>query len=490
MEKMLNIGKLLEELFAKNRDEDFVVDAKSGMSLTYGQFFEKAVLYAGKLKRLGIGPGKTAVLALNNSMDLFILYIAGLLSEARLVPVDPFKGVESIKEVLGQIDCEAIIVDGGLGGIKSKKKISLEKFKKLPFKKESADENRFGIFNRINYEKPYLISFTSGSTGVPKGVIHSFGNLIRSALNFGNRFGFGEKNVFYHNLPMTYMAGILNQLLMPFICGSRIVIGERFGVISAASFWDYPIKYSVNTFWINPTILSILLKLDRGTKGIRFTKKNNIVVCVGTAPLDYRLRKKIKEKYKIKLYESYGLSETLFISAEDPLGKRAKGSVGTKFPGVKLSFAPDGEIIIEAEWMFLGYVGQNAGQPSNSKKFLSGDIGLVDKNNLLHITGRKKDLIIRGGINISPKKIEDFISELDYFGDCVIIGMEDEILGEKVVCFYENKEDFKDEAFINRKIVEKLGRDYRIDKFIRLKEIPKNVNGKVNKLRLKKYKIT
>jgi long-chain acyl-CoA synthetase len=486
MKKNLKIGNLITDIFSRNLDKVFVIDAKSGTTLTYLQFFERAVIYSGKLKRLGVGPGKTLVLILNNSLDLFILYMAGLLSEARLIPIDPFKGIESIKDILKQIEYQAIIIDSNLSGIKSIKKISLEKFKKTPLRESRAGKISLEIFNHIDYEKPYLISFTSGSTGVPKGVVHSFGNLIRSALSFGNRFGFGEKNVFYHNLPMTYMAGILNQLLMPFICGSRIIIGERFSVISAANFWNYPIRYSANTFWLNPTILSMLLKLDRGTKGIRFAKKKRITVCVGTAPLGYRLKKEMEEKYKIKLCESYGLSETLFVSVEDPLGVRVKGSVGKKLPGVNLRFAPDGEIIIEAEWMFLGYANQSISRTARSREFPSGDIGLIDKNNLLHIVGRKKDLIIRGGINISPKKLEDFIVELDYFGDCVIIGMEDEILGEKIVCFYENNKKFKEEALINRKIIEKIGRDYRIDEFIRLKEIPKNVNGKVDKLRLKR----
>ena len=98
---------------------------------------------------------------------------------------------------------------------------------------------------------------------------------------------------------------------------------------------------------------------------------------------------------------------------------------------------------------------------------------------------RKKDLIIKGGINISPKKIEDLISAFSIFEDCAVAGTEDIVFGEKVTCFYTRC----DSALLsgaakklNRYIIETLGSDYRIDEFFEVPEIPKNANGKTDKL--------
>jgi long-chain acyl-CoA synthetase len=98
------------------------------------------------------------------------------------------------------------------------------------------------------------------------------------------------------------------------------------------------------------------------------------------------------------------------------------------------------------------------------------------------ISGRKKDLIIKGGINISPKKLEDFITDKKIFQECVVLGFPDKVLGEKTVCFIlsiENNDNVKKK--LNKKIIDELGKDYHIDEFMELVEIPKTVNGKINK---------
>jgi len=118
--------------------------------------------------------------------------------------------------------------------------------------------------------------------------------------------------------------------------------------------------------------------------------------------------------------------------------------------------------------------------------FITGDLGNVSEDNILTITGRKKDLIIKGGINISPKKLEDFIINEEKFIECVVMGFPDKVLGEKTTCFIlknDNTDNLKKE--LNKKIMDKLGKDYHIDEFIELNEIPKNVNGKIDKLQIR-----
>jgi long-chain acyl-CoA synthetase len=489
MKKSSNLGNSIAGIFRKNWRENFVFDAINDTVISYEEFFTKVILYRKKFKKLGLTSASTLVLIMNNSVDLMVLYFAGLLTGIRIVPIDPLKGVSELNEILNQIEYRVIISDISTADFKTEKVIRIEEFRKSLPLKITVKKDDLNLFNKIDYKNPYLIVFTSGSTGSPKGVIHSFENLIKSALSFGGKFNLGSGNTFYHNLPMTYMAGILNQIFMPFIFSSKIVIGNRFGISTINNFWEYPIKYSVNTFWFNPTILSLLMKLDRGSQGIEYMKHVPVVGFVGTAPLNYSLKRKFEKKYNTVLYESYGLSETLFIATESPRDKRKKGSVGKPLKGVKIKFAADKEILLETEWTFLGYVGNDIRNGLDGNKFLSGDLGHIDKNNLLHITGRKKDLIIKGGINISPRRLENFINDLDLFEESVILGIEDEVLGEKIVCFYAPNLGSKDEDYkkvINNGIVEKLGMHYKIDEFFKLDEVFKNINGKVDVFKIRR----
>lgn len=488
MRKNLDTARLLKRIFENGWDSTFIIDALEERVFTYKEFFKLILNCKRHMESLGVVKGDTICILLPNSFDLVVLYFASLLMNLVVAPIDPNKGEDEINDIISAVDYKYIICDN-TGDNSFPRKLELKDLKDGIYKNIfAATASDLDIFDSIDYDRLFLISFTSGSTGIPKGVMNSFNNLVLTALAFNDRFNFNSRNTFLHNLPMTYMAGILNLIILPFISGSRIVIGERFNVSNIARFWNIPIKHSVNTFWFTPTIISLLLKMDRGMEGISYAGKTKIVGCVGTAPLNNQLKKEFEHKYGISLYESYGLSELLFVSTNSPGRPEIENSVGELLEGVEIAFDEDNEILIKVPWMFLGYSNVETESYFVDTKYRTGDIGMLDENGLLHITGRKKDLIIRGGINISPRKIENFIGEFNIFEEYVIIGCKDTILGEKVVCFFTPREPvFSDNAVkeLNREVIRKLGRDYCIDEFVKLNEIPKNLNGKIDKLKIK-----
>lgn len=487
IDNQLATGRFLKNLFIENWREVFLIDALNDRKLTYRDFFLSILSYKKRLEQLGLKKDDVICLLMANSLDLATLYFTALLMQLAVVPIDVNKGKYEIEEILSYVDYKMLICNvPEIDFIPDM--LDIGQFKESVIGNNCSDTEILDMLDVINYDKLFLVTFTSGSTGVPKGVMHSFNNLFLSALAFKDRFSFGKEHIFYHNLPMTYMAGILNLLVLPLISGSKIVIGERFSVMNIMRFWEMPIKYSVNTFWFIPTIISLLLKLDRGTSGINYSKNTKITGCVGTAPLNYQAKCAFEDKYHLQLYESYGLSETLFVASNSPGCEQVRGSVGKLLQGVELTFCDDSEILIDVPWMFLGYSNVKSEEGFEEGKFSSGDFGALAGDGSLAITGRKKDIIIRGGINISPRKIEDFANEFSIFEENVVLGIEDINLGEKIVCFFVPKaglfsEDKKKE--FSREAVVKLGRDYQIDEFVALEEIPKNINGKVDKLQLR-----
>ena len=486
MSEKLDTPNLLKDTFSEKWKEVFIFNAVDDTEISYEDFFNAILNCRETLEGVGVKKGEVICLLTPNSFEMVTLYFAALTMQLTVVPIDIKKGEVEIKEILSQTNYDfAICDDPNLGFIRDT--IELGKFKDTLYKKRTSDVDELTVFEDIDYDQIFLITFTSGSSGIPKGVMHSFNNLIASAVAFKNRFNFGGENIFYHNLPMAYMAGILNLIILPFVSGSKIVISEPFNISNVLRFWDFPIKYSVNTFWFIPTIISLLLKLDRSVTGVEYTDKSNIIGCVGTAPLHNKLKKSFEERYGIHLYESYGLSETLFVTTNSN-GKDKSDSVGEVLNDVELSFSQDSEILISVPWMFLGYSNIESESYFENGEFRSGDLGVIDENGFLTITGRKKDLIIRGGVNISPKKIEDFVRGFDIFEEHVILGIEDSILGEKTVCFLVRKKGSSrlfDKKKLNNEIISKLGGYYCIDEFVEVKDIPKNLNGKTDKIQIK-----
>lgn len=478
MNDSVEIGYILKKIFEENWEKIFIIDTINNEQITYGNFFTKIITFKEKLIENGLKKGDFLCLFLDNSVDLVAFYLSSLLLGSVAIPIDPQKGQNEIKYILDQFENKTIICD--------QNKI-LDLYSSLhlkEFKKHELNTNNFDkleIFDNIDYDKLFLISFTSGTSGKQKGVMHSFHNLFQSATAFRKKFNFGYKNIFLHNLPMTYMAGILNLFVLPLISNSKIIITERSTISNITNFWNIVEKYSANTFWLIPTLLEMLIKLDRGNDGINYAKNNKLTICVGTAPLNLVTKENFKQKYGIDVFESYGLTETLFVSTNYP-EHISNSSVGKILDEVNINFS-DEEILVNLPWMFLGYHNLDEKNFFKNKYYLTGDLGKITDEDFLFITGRKKDLIIKGGINISPRAIEEIISKTNLFVETTIVGFPSKLLGEKIICFCVLNKTISEteKKLLNMQIIEKLGSNSSIDEFIIVKDIPKNLNGKVDK---------
>ena len=471
----------LHKIITQNPTRHFLTDSRNGETYTYTSFFQIAQNAGNFLRKNNI---TKVALVVENSVELLALYIGALLEGVVMIPIDPTKGKTEIEEILDEGKCEVIICNSTIfeEKIQNKTILHIEEIKSQFYENNTTFDPQRTL--EIDGEKCYSITFTSGTSGKPKGVMHSFNNLYGSGRDFAEAMTFNSSHIFYHNLPMTYMAGLLNLFLVPLGAGARIVIGNRFSIFEAMKFWKPIIKYEINAFFLIPTIVSLLMKVDKGTKGIDYCKTKNILAGIGTAALDQNLRRQFTEKYGFNLYESYGSSEALFNATNSPANDRIEG-VGKIVHNVECHFADDGEIQIRNPHNMLGYYNMDTAQFIENERYKTGDLGYLSDGYLI-INGRKKDLIIRGGVNISPARIERSIQATKLTGECVIAGTPDPITGEKTVCFYlENTPIEKDtQKQINQHLTTQLGKDYVVDEFVSIKEFPRNANGKIDKKKL------
>ena len=479
-----SLHERLNAVFA-NRNGRFLFSAETGKWMTYGEFEESALRIAETLRRLSplAGGPRIAVLC-DNSAEVLAVYWAALLLGGEIVPVDVMKGREEISRLVREAGADVVVSDRDGVDVAAAKQLGLGE---LLVESRRARPMRFNGYSSVDFDGDFLTVFTSGSTGTPKGIVHSFGALCLSAIAFASRFGFSRKNTFFHNFPMSYMAGVLNTFVMPLLCGSRIVVGARQSVAAAFRFWPQVAAGEADTFWFNPTFCNMLLQLDRGAEGVEYCGRHAITACIGTAPLDNRTRTAFEGRYGVKLHESFGLSETLFLSTNSPFDPEVPGSVGRLLDGVDATISEDGELLVDAPWLLKGYA---RSEEAVARPFRTGDLGHVDGGGRLFITGRRKDLIIKGGINVSPGKIEAFLAgNFPGLGDVSVVGHPDPVMGERTVCFFTGEALSREqEKSVDSALRRELGRDYAVDAFFRIDRLPLTSNGKVDKPALRKWR--
>lgn len=483
-----NIIRLIENI---HMSDTFIVDLQSNKNYDYGYFFQSCIQLADKLNEYS--DCKRVVAILDNRIELVQLYFAGILVNKQIIVIDPLKSKDEILEILCEIP-EALFIS-------QYEDINLSQFINISgevingFYNLSVNTDIKNVLlqkiEKRDFADNYLVTFTSGTSGQTKGVSHSIDNLLSTAYALQEKLKYKDNSCFLHVMPMTYMAGILNSIFFPFICKMKIILSERFSVKVAIRFWNIVAKNNITVFWLSPAMLLMIEQMDRKNQGELFCKEHEMLFLIGTAALTDKIRQKFEDRYGVKLYASYGLSETLFISVETPNSKHTCeiGNVGEILQGVNWKVEEDGELLFSVPWMLLEYTNTDIEEYLAEGFYRTGDIGEID-GNVLKITGRKKDLIIKGGLNISPAKIEKILNDINEVQEAVVVGVGNDYGEELVYCVYtvDFHYDYTEkqlETIMNALVENKLGKNYHIDLFVRLNELPRNINGKIDKVKLR-----
>jgi long-chain acyl-CoA synthetase len=353
-------------------------------------------------------------------------------------------------------------------------------------------------FEDLGVEDAFVVMYTSGTTGMPKGVEITCGALVKNGMVFKDAVELSPDFKFYNILDLAYLGGFYNLMLIPFLSQASIVLGETFDPRSMVYFWDHVKNHGVNALWLVPSILSILLAIDRSDAAADYCKKFMKRILVGTAPLASTLKEKFEKRYNVVLYENYGLSETLFITTNSPKDGKCKG-VGRVLQGCEVvvvdvygaECAPgrEGEIIVKTPYRMKGYLGIHDCSLGNidqgQDRFQTGDWGYIDEDGYLFITGRTKDIIIRGGINISPKQIEDVLLKHPVVEEVAVVGMPNDFLGEEIIACIRVRSVVAPQEII-RHCQQYLAAFKVPAKVVFVEQMPRSVTGKIQKGNLKK----
>lgn len=319
------------------------------------------------------------------------------------------------------------------------------------------------------------IVYTSGTTGRSKGAMLSHGNLAANAHALTEAWGFTPDDVLLHALPIFHVHGLFVAMHCAFLSRAAMLWHARFD--DAAVVADLPratVMMGVPTFYTR-----LLANPD-------FTRESAASLRLfvsGSAPLLESTFVEFEARTGQHILERYGMSEAAIITTNPLDGKRLAGSVGYALPGVDLRIADGdtGVIQICGPSVFKGYwrnPGKTAEEFTADGYFITGDVGHVDPDGRLWISGRAKDLIISGGYNIYPREIEMVLDEIHGIIESAVVGIPHPDFGEAVVAVATGHGNEDEIISLAR---EQLAAFKVPKRIIFIDQLPRNAMGKVQK---------
>ena len=336
---------------------------------------------------------------------------------------------------------------------------------------------------------PYIICYTSGTTGKPKGAVLTQENMFWNALNNQYALDLTSSDNCLVILPLFHIGGIGLFAFPTFLSGGTVIVPGKFDPKQVLKIID---DLQVTVMMGVPTIFNALLN-EETFHQTDFTSVR--VFCSGGAPCPVELIQEYHEK-GIPLYQGFGMTETsptvFMLSKEDY--KRKVGSIGKPVMFCDIDLVDDngksvkqgevGELVIRGGNIFKEYWGlpEKTAEAIINGWFYTGDLAYKDKEGYIYIAGRKKDMIISGGENIYPLEVEQVIGEIKEINEVAVIGIHDEKWGEVPIAIASIREGQSIlEEHIQNYCSSKLAK-YKVPKrIIFLDELPKNATGKLDK---------
>jgi len=260
------------------------------------------------------------------------------------------------------------------------------------------------------------VLYTSGTTGRPKGVLLTHKGIMYGAQIKTKHIPVQPAEKILCVLPLFHGGGLCDLSFPTIYSGATIILRSNFSV---NEFWECVEKYKVNAFYIVPTMWNILLRIPEAdssdTRSLRLGLS-------GAAPIPEVQLEECEKRFHIPILEAYGATENSGGISANMESKRKAGSIGTGFSGIEVNiFNEDGqpvatgetgEIVVKGDTIMKGYLNNPEATAETIKDgwLYTGDIGLMDTDGFLFIVDRKKEMIIRGGVNVYPKEIENVIA--------------------------------------------------------------------------------
>ena len=479
----------------------FLISAESSQVVTFKEFQLHAQSLYIELLRLGLNQGDKIAFLMDNSVPAAELFLGTMYGGFVAVPLNVRAGVAQLSYMLGHSDAKIIFVEDKYrpmlaeltGDIEREvRAISVEADKFT----RSTEPSIMDPLPVLQAEDPALLMYSSGTTGQPKGAVHTHKSILAHGRNSVLAHKLTSKDRSLLVLPLYHINAECVTLIPTLMSGGSVVIPHGFRV---SEFWDWLDDYGCTWSAIVPTIIGQLLdwkdpKADSRAAGferIRFLRSSS-------APLSPALHREFLDKFKLPLIQAMGSSEggNVFSNPVPP-GVNKIGSPGLPWGfetrilgrnGEDLPAGEPGELLIRGDGMMQGYYKDPAGTAAalDAERWLhTGDLAYRDEDGYFFVVGRSKELIIKGGMNIAPKQIDEVLESHPSVLEAAAVGVPDRYVGEEVVAFAILRDEAQcGESELLSFCESRLGHFKTPARIHFVRDLPKGPSGKVQRLKL------
>ncbi|MGY4366578.1 malonyl-CoA/methylmalonyl-CoA synthetase [Bradyrhizobium sp. LB1.3] len=471
------------------------IETHDGGRISYGDLIARAGQMANVLVARGVKPGDRVAVQVEKSVANIMLYLATVRAGAVYLPLNSAYTLNELDYFIGDAEPSLVVCDPskaeGLAPIAAKVKAKVETLG--PNGKgsltEAADKasSEFATVSRANDDLAAIL-YTSGTTGRSKGAMLTHDNLASNSLALVGYWGFTDKDVLIHALPIYHTHGLFVATNVTLFARASMIFLPKLDP-------DLIIKLMARATVLMgvPTFYTRLLQNPALS---RDTTQHMRLFISGSAPLLAETHREWSARTGHAVLERYGMTETNMNTSNPYDGERVPGAVGFPLPGVSVRVTdPEtakelpreeiGMIEVKGPNVFKGYWRM----PEKTKAefrddgfFITGDLGKIDAKGYVHILGRGKDLVISGGFNVYPKEIESEIDAMPGVIESAVIGVPHADFGEGVtavlVC---NKGADVSEAAVLKALDGRLAKFKMPKRVFVVDELPRNTMGKVQK---------
>ena len=481
--------------------EPYLFAPETGLTLTYAELARQSRSLTRHLLGLGLSKGDTVSFMLHNGYQAARLLIGAMYGGFVVQPINLLSQRSQLEYVLEHSDTRVVFVadeyrsrlDEALAGIERPIHIVATDVDAEQLFDDAAPAS---VLPDIAEDDAALLMYTSGTTGMPKGCLLSHRNCVAGGEFTSHAHRLTESDRVLCALPLYHINGQIVTAVAPLVHGGSVVMPHRF---SSSSYWQLVSDYRCT--WINvvPTIIAYLLNgADPRASGlsieqVRFCRS-------ASAPLPPEQHRAFERRFGIGIIETFGMTETAapcFTNPYEP-ALRKIGSPGRAFgneakiidpaSGEPLPPGAHGEIMVRGDNVMKGYYKD----PENTARTLhadgwmhSGDLGFMDDDGFVFVTGRIKELIIKGGENIAPREIDEALLKHPAVLEAAAVGVPDAQYGQEIAAAVVLKAGADCDASELKAFCERdLGRYKTPQTIVLLQELPKGPSGKVQRLKL------
>ena len=509
------IDQNLRKTVEKYPNKEALISVHQDYRVTYAEFYAQVTAVAKGLIALGVKQGDRVGIWSPNCYEWTLLQYATAKIGAIMVNINPAYRTSELIYVINQSGISYIFAAPQFKSSNYKKMIDdarefTETLRKEVYWGESwqhflahgekvTDEKLLSFEERVQFDDPVNIQYTSGTTGNPKGVTLSHHNILNNGYFIGIRMNYTEKDRVCIPVPFYHCFGMVIGNLACTVHGATMVIPND--SFDATKTLEAVEKEKCTSLYGVPTMfISELYVLDKQPYDLSSLRTG--VMAGALCPPE--IMKRVKEQMNMhEITICYGMTETSPVSTQTKIGapfEKQIYSVGTIHDHLEIKIinpetkaivkrGENGELCTRGYSVMLKYWNspQATQQVIDEQRWMhSGDLAMMDEDGYIHISGRIKDLIIRGGENISPKEIEDFLYTYKGVMDAQVIGVPSKKYGEEVMAWIKPKEGVtltEEELhdFCKGRIAH-----YKVPRYWKfVEEFPMTISGKIRKVEMR-----